>query len=107
MVPPLVRLHLTIQASQRLPTPYALSGEPVFPYCTFRKATPGCISVRKLTALHPPAALWEKNVHTSSLPHVTHILTNPTEFVKQAFTLPYYPCEVFGWTEPQAPSAVL
>ena len=38
----------------------AISGGPVFPYCYFRKATPGGISAVFPTALHQPAVLWRK-----------------------------------------------
>ncbi len=61
MVPPLVHLHLTMQTSQRLITPFAVSGEPVFSYCNFRKAPPGGIWASLPTASHPPAALWRKS----------------------------------------------
>ena len=42
---------------------FAISGVPVFPYCNFRKATPGGISVVFSTALHQTAALWRKGGH--------------------------------------------
>lgn len=60
MVPPLVRLYLTIKTSQRYKTLFAVSGEPVLPYCMFRKATPGGIWAVFLIALHQPATLCEK-----------------------------------------------
>ena len=56
-VPPLVHRYLTATASQRPTTLIAVSGEPVFPYYPFKKATPGGIWVSVLTALHRPAAL--------------------------------------------------
>jgi len=46
--------------SQRQTTLCAVSGAPVFPYLSFRKAAPGGISALFLTALHPPAALWQE-----------------------------------------------
>ena len=59
-VPPLIRHLLTKIPSQRPTTLSAVSGGPVFPYCFFRKATPGGISAFFPAALHQPAALWGK-----------------------------------------------
>ena len=72
-VPPLVRLHLTMQTSRRPTTPLAVSGDPVFLYCYFQKATPGGISAVFPTALHQPAALWRK---TERLLHPITVLYN-------------------------------
>ena len=55
-----VYLYFTVEASQRLTTLFAVSGEPVLPYCYFKKATPGGISADFPTALHQPAALCGK-----------------------------------------------
>ena len=58
MVPPLVYLHLTMQTSRRY-NAFAVSGEPVLPYCNFRQAAPGCIQTNILSASHHPAVLLE------------------------------------------------
>ena len=85
MVPPLVRLHLTMQTLWRQSTPFALSGEPVFSYCISEKPLRD-VFLYAITLPRTNRQLSERViVHTSSLLRVVLILTNPIRFVKQAF----------------------
>ena len=104
MVPPLVRLHLTMQTSWRQATPLAISGEPVSFYCNSKEPLRDVF----LYAFSLPRTYRQlsgrKIVHTSSLQHVVPILTNHTEFVKQAFILSYFSAlQLSKSTEPPAP----
>ena len=58
----------------------------VLPYCYFGQATPGGISARFPTALHPPAALWRKRerllIPINVLYEGAIILTKELNFVK-------------------------
>ena len=94
MVPPLIRQNLTVLPSRRQATAPAISGEPVFPYCTFRKAAPGGIWARCTAASHHPATLLN-TLRTYFFPSTRSyeavcILTKCNEFVK-------HPCKLFSF----------
>ena len=83
-VPPLVYQCLTALTSQRQTTLFAISGEPVLPYCYFRKATPGGISAGFPGCLAPTGSSLEGNGSlTCSHQGVIGILTKRSGFVKR------------------------
>ena len=89
MVPPLIQYALTDIPSRRQTTPLAFSGDPVLPYCYFRKATPGGISSRLSHCLAPTgSSLAERITSTNSHHCVGHILAKFAAFVKHLST-PY------------------